>query len=65
MRSTDHAGNTASTTHGVVLESLLSNNSIQGDERIFLVAFGSGLSMIGVDFMTPRRQVLGKLNCLE
>ena len=54
VRSTDHAGNTASTTHGVVLENLLSNNSIQGDQRILLVAFGSGLSMIGVDFMTPK-----------
>lgn len=53
VRSVSHSGNTASTTHGVVLEDLISMNKLQSGQNVLLLAFGSGLSMVGLEFVVP------------
>lgn len=53
VRAINHSGNTASTTHAVVLEDLVSKHELRPGENVLLLAFGSGLSMVGLEFVIP------------
>lgn len=53
VRSVSHTGNTASTSHAAVLESLHENGKLAAGQRVYLMAFGSGLSFMGVSFYLP------------
>ncbi|DAC56082.1 MAG TPA: hypothetical protein D7I11_01520, partial [Candidatus Poseidoniales archaeon] len=53
VRSISHTGNTASTTHAAVLESLLEDGQLAPDQKIYFMSFGSGLAMIGMNFHLP------------
>ena len=53
VRSVSHTGNTASTSHAAVLESLHENGELAASQRVYLMAFGSGLSFMGVSFYLP------------
>ena len=46
--------NTASTSHGVLLEKSISNNQLKSDESAILVSFGSGLAMLAMYFVLPK-----------
>lgn len=50
----ENTGNTASTSHGVLLE--LSHNAghLKSDETVILVSFGSGLAMLALHFHLPK-----------
>ena len=54
VRSVSHTGNTASTSHAAVLESLHENGELAASQRVYLMAFGSGLSFMGVSFYSSR-----------
>lgn len=54
VRSISTTGNTASTSHAAVLESLLNDGELASHQRIYLMAFGSGLSFLGVSFYLPQ-----------
>ena len=45
--------NTASTTHGVLLEISHENKYLNSDETVFMVSFGSGLAMVAIHFNLP------------
>ena len=53
VRSVSHTGNTASTSHAAVLESLHEDGELAAGQRVYLMAFGSGLSFMGVSFYLP------------
>ena len=46
--------NTASTTHGVLLEISHENKYLNSNESVLLVSFGSGLAMIAIYFKLPQ-----------
>ena len=54
VRSISHTGNTASTSHAAVLETLLEDGQLAPDQKIYFMSFGSGLAMIGMNFHLPR-----------
>jgi 3-oxoacyl-[acyl-carrier-protein] synthase III len=45
--------NTASTTHGVLLEISHENKYLKSNETVFMVSFGSGLAMVAIHFNLP------------
>lgn len=47
-------GNTASTSHGIVLENLMADRQLKSGETAYLMSFGSGLVFIGVGFRLPQ-----------
>lgn len=53
VRSISDTGNTASTSHVTVLEKLLENGELASNQKIYFIAFGSGLSLIGMNFHLP------------
>ena len=53
VRSISDTGNTASTSHVTVLEKLLEDGKLDSDQKIYFIAFGSGLSIIGMNFHLP------------
>jgi len=53
VRSISHTGNTASTSHAAVLETLLEDGELASNQRVYLMAFGSGLSFMGLSFYLP------------
>tara|TARA_B100000927_G_scaffold13359_1_gene10577 strand:- start:1800 stop:2879 length:1080 start_codon:yes stop_codon:yes gene_type:complete len=53
VRSISDTGNTASTSHVTVLEKLLDNGELKSNQKIYFIAFGSGLSLIGMNFYIP------------
>ena len=52
-RSISHTGNTASTSHVAVLEKLLEDGDLTSNQKVYFIAFGSGLSLIGMSFQVP------------
>ena len=54
VRSISHTGNTASTSHAAVLETLLENGELGSNQQVYLMAFGSGLSFMGLSFSLPQ-----------
>ena len=54
VRSISDTGNTASTSHVTVLEKLLDNGELKPNQKIYFIAFGSGLSLIGMNFYIPQ-----------
>ena len=53
VRSISDTGNTASTSHVTVLEKLLKRGELKPNQKIYFIAFGSGLSLIGMSFHLP------------
>lgn len=53
-RSIDHTGNTASTSHAVVLETLLEKGELKSNQKTYLMSFGSGFVMIGMHLEIPQ-----------
>ena len=53
VRSISDTGNTASTSHVTVLEKLLQRGELKSNQKIYFIAFGSGLSLIGMNFHLP------------
>ena len=53
VRSVSDTGNTASTSHVTVLEKLLEGGELEPNQKIYFIAFGSGLSLIGMNFKVP------------
>ena len=53
VRSINDTGNTASTSHVTVLEKLLEDGKLESNQKIYFIAFGSGLSLIGMNFYLP------------
>ena len=53
VRSISHTGNTASTSHAAVLETLLEDGALLSNQKVYLMAFGSGLSFMGMSFHLP------------
>ncbi|MBR96416.1 MAG: hypothetical protein CMA81_06350 [Euryarchaeota archaeon] len=45
--------NTASTTHGVLLEISLENKYLTADETVLLISFGSGVAIVAIHFNLP------------
>ena len=45
--------NTASTTHGVLLEKSQNSGYLKSDETVFMVSFGSGLAIMAIHFNLP------------
>jgi 3-oxoacyl-[acyl-carrier-protein] synthase III len=45
--------NTASTTHGVLLEKSQKNGYLQSDETAIIISFGSGLAILAMHFHLP------------
>ena len=50
----ENTGNTASTSHGVLLELSHSAGHLKSDETAILVSFGSGLAMLALHFHLPK-----------
>ncbi|MDA8551312.1 hypothetical protein N9N12_01785 [Candidatus Poseidoniales archaeon] len=46
--------NTASTTHGVLLEKSQKNGYLQSDETAIIISFGSGLAILAMHFNLPK-----------
>jgi 3-oxoacyl-[acyl-carrier-protein] synthase III len=52
--SVDETGNTASTTHAVVLEQGLKDNHFSAGEDVLLHSYGSGLNLLIAHFIIPK-----------
>ncbi len=53
-RAIDHTGNTATTSHAVVLETLFERGELKSNQKTYLMSFGSGFVMIGMYLEIPK-----------